>query len=92
MDQMFERYLKQIKTIDVEYTSQESLSGVRYKLFIRMAAYHFKELFNELVYNPNCSYDTYINETIKSGHIPEFISATDSDNEVFKSETTYSNF
>lgn len=80
MDKEFEKYLKKVSSNDVEYYSpylyslEDSLKGYRSKHFARITGEIFRELFDELRKNPNCSYDTYMNDVIKSGYNPKFIS------------------
>lgn len=81
MYEEFEKYIKgvqdnQIERYDsIEPTSDKDyLSGSRFKFFVRCSSKLFKDLIKEIRNNPNCSYDTYINDLIKSGYTPKFVS------------------
>ena len=54
----------------------EEISGCRTKKFVRFSSdiESFQYLIRELQENPNCKYETYVNELIKEGYIPDFIS------------------
>ena len=59
---------------DVSYSGNNGLRGVRTKKFVRFDSVLFYDLICELQNNPNCSYDTYVNELIKENYIPNHIS------------------
>lgn len=59
----------------IENNSEEyRLMGNRKKNFVRCLSEHFYDLINELRDNPKCSYDTYMNDVIKSGYTPKYLS------------------
>lgn len=53
---------------------QDSLSGVRRKKFVRCSSDIFSDLITEIQTNPKCAYDTYINDLIKEGYVPNYLS------------------
>ena len=80
MFKSFEKYIKKIKSEklqdydDVSCTEDNIVRGTRYKQFVRCSSDVFEDLINELRNNPKCSYVTYMNDLIKSGYIPQFLS------------------
>ena len=80
MFKSFEKYIKKIKSEklqdydDVSCTEDNIVRGTRYKQFVRCSSDVFEDLINELRTNPNCSYVTYMNDVIKGGYIPQFLS------------------
>jgi len=86
MNNSFKRYIKAISSKDIELyddltpSSEDSLEGARRKKFIRMSGDAFNELFNEICNNPNCSYVTYMNDVIKSGYVPKYLSVLTKEN------------
>ena len=53
---------------------ENKMSGSRNKKFQMVSSDMFSDLINEIRNNPNCSYRTYINDLIKSGYTPKYIS------------------
>jgi len=85
----FEKYIKEIDDNKVEeydetFSSGDIIGGVRFKKFVRFDSEVFKELVDEIKNNPNCSYDTYVNELIKSGYIPKHISVLKKEDNSFR--------
>lgn len=80
---MYIEFLKYIKNIDnsqfEKYNNNRipngyELEGTRRKKFVRFNSNVFSELIEEVRNNRNSSYDTYMNDVIKSGHTPEYLS------------------
>jgi len=74
------KYIKSVNSYKIEEyddlsaVGDNKLRGQRNKRFVRFSSDVFGDLIKELAENPNCSYDTYINDLIKEGYIPNFIS------------------
>lgn len=54
---------------DLIYPLKNTIGGTLVKRFIRADSKYFKELFNELRKNPNCSYSTYLNDLVRDSDI-----------------------
>ena len=52
----------------------EELLGHRRKKFVRCDSDVFSHFLNEIRTNSNCSYDTYINDLVKEGYTPKYLS------------------
>lgn len=64
----------------------EYLEGMHSKKFVRFPSKYFDDMSREIIENPNCSYETYMDELLKEGHIPEYYSVllkNDYDNDYF---------
>lgn len=66
--------IEEYERFNSNYSWKEELGGIRGKHFVRCTSDCFEGLFDELRNNPNCSYDTYMNDVIKSGYDPKFLS------------------
>lgn len=81
MHEEFQKHIISVNKNQIEeydsikpFTDEDYLTGSRYKFFVRCSSKLFKDLIKELRDNPNCSYETYMNDLIKSGYTPKFIS------------------
>ena len=91
----FRRYIKKVNDDQIEEyamiepNKEDFIYGLRKKKFVRFSSELFGELIQELRNNPNCSYDTYINEIIKEGYTPEYISVIlkDANQDVINNDT-----
>lgn len=64
-----------VKLYDQNYeTGKYQLTGLREKHFVRCSSGLFGGLVEEIQTNKNCSYVTHINDLIKDGYIPEYLS------------------
>lgn len=76
----FQKYLKNIesnqieKYTDVDIADEDFVTGSRSTQFARCSTELFTEFVEEIKNNPNCSYESYVNDLIKSGYVPEFVS------------------
>lgn len=50
------------------------LGGMHSKQFVRVQSDYFSDLIEEIRDNPNCSYQTYLNDVLKDGYTPKYIS------------------
>ena len=55
-------------------TGKYQLTGLRKKHFARCSTKLFNELINELQNNKDCGYVTHINNVVKDGYVPKYIS------------------
>lgn len=75
----FRKYIKnvspdQMEEYVIEKTEDNELYGRREKKFVRFEGSLFGELIDELKTNPQCSYSTYLNDIIREGYNPEYVS------------------
>lgn len=90
----FDEFAKYIATVGKndfqEYDDEKPenehgfLRGYRSKRFYRFSSRLFSDLINELQNNPNCSYGTYVNDLIKSGYIPDYLSVVAKEDKRFR--------
>ena len=89
----FRKHIKEISPDQVEEyaLAKESVNngicGQRKKKFVRFSSDIFSELINELKNNPSCVYATYVNDIIKEGYIPDFVSVMLKEENKFLTET-----
>lgn len=82
MKRSFQKKIKEISKNQVEEYSHNPqlvegdsiIGGERSKRFVRFSGDVFSELIEEIQNNPNTSFDTYLNEVIKEGYTPEYVS------------------
>ena len=55
-------------------TKEDSIDGRREKVFVRCSSQYFGDLISELQSKADCTFDTYINDLVKDGYTPTFIS------------------
>lgn len=74
-------YIRSIKSSEIINTSyneyentSEKIMGFREKSFVNISCEVFSDLINELRNNPKCCYETTINNWVKDGNIPLYIS------------------
>jgi len=80
MIEEFEKYIHNIednqieKYTDVDIEDEEYVGGSRSTKFIRCSSQLFGEFIEEIRNNPNSSYESYANNLIKEGYVPDFLS------------------
>ena len=76
----FQKYIKKVTEKEVEEYAPteeddyEPINGERTKRFVRFSSDLFQDLIDELKNNPDCCYCTYVNDLIRGGYTPEYIS------------------
>lgn len=85
MNKDFEKYINKITADKLENygdtlcSYDDEVNGTRNKKFVRVSGDVFSELFDELRNNPDCSYETYMNDIIRSGYNPQYLSVLKKD-------------
>lgn len=81
MSSVFKKYIKSVDNSRIEFydslapsDDNDWLMGTRDKTFIRCSSEFFYDLFDEIKNNPNCGYETYINDLVVDNCTPKYLS------------------